>query len=203
LRKAGWIAFREEEGEEHFDAGASAAFAVADHQVAHVYVNDPAKLQDVKAVVEGLDGVERVLDEAGKREMGLDHPRSGELVAVARADRWFTYYYWLDDGKAPDYARTVAIHDKCGYDPVELFVDPKLPLAPLYIATKLLRSKVLNLRTLLDVIPLDASLVKGSHGRPTDDPQHGPVLISSEPRLVTGPKQATDIKQLVLDHVFE
>jgi predicted AlkP superfamily pyrophosphatase or phosphodiesterase len=203
LRKAGWIAFREECGEEHFDAGASVAFAVADHQVAHVYVNDPSQLGDVKALLEGLDGVERVLDDAGKRELGLDHPRSGELVAISRADRWFTYYYWLDDAKAPDYARTVAIHDKCGYDPVELFVDPNIPLAPLYIASRLLRSKVLNLRTLLDVIPLDASLVKGSHGRPTDRPEHGPVLITSAPELVRGPLRAVDVKRVILDHLFE
>ena len=104
------------------------AFAVADHQIAHVYVADPARFPQVKTLVESLPGVERVLDEAGKRECGLDHPRSGELVAIARADSWFTYYYFLDDERAPDFARTVDIHRKPGYDPVELFIDPQLRL---------------------------------------------------------------------------
>ena len=108
------------------DAGASEAFAVADHQVAHVYVRRPERVAEVKRLLEGLDGVERVLDEDGKRAAGLDHPRSGELVAVSRADRWFSYYYWLDDARAPDFARTVDIHRKPGYDPVELFLDPAL-----------------------------------------------------------------------------
>ena len=36
------------------------------------------------------------------------------------------------------------------------------------------------------MIPLDASLVKGSHGRLTDRADDGPVLISSEPALVAG-----------------
>ena len=100
---------------------------------------------------------------------GLDHPRSGEIVAVSRADRWFSYYYWLDDDRAPDYARTVDIHRKPGYDPVELFLDPNIPLPMLKVAWTLLKRK-LGFRSLLDVIGLDASLVKGSHGRITDDP---------------------------------
>ncbi|HLT39958.1 MAG TPA: alkaline phosphatase family protein, partial [Enhygromyxa sp.] len=126
LREAGLIAVREELGEEHFDAGASRAFAVADHQIAHVYVRDPGEIDEVRTLLERLPGVERVLDAAGKRELGLDHPRAGELVAISQADRWFTYYYWLDDRRAPDYARTVDIHRKPGYDPCELFVDPGL-----------------------------------------------------------------------------
>ncbi len=98
LREAGLIAVRPEEfGREILDPGASAAFAVADHQIAHVYVNDRSRIDEVRALLEKLDGVERVLDEAGKREMGLDHERSGELVAISQADRWFSYYYWLDD----------------------------------------------------------------------------------------------------------
>ena len=203
LRDAGLLAWREELGEEHFDAGASQAFAVADHQVAHVYVADPGRVPEIKALLEQLDGVERVLDEDGKREAGLDHPRSGELVAISRADRWFTYYWWNDDRRAPDFARTVDIHRKPGYDPVELFLDPELPLPKLYVAARLVQTKFLGLRRLLDVIPLDDTLVRGSHGRPTDRLEEGPVLISNAPELVgEHPVDATDFKRIVLDHVF-
>ncbi len=202
LREAGHIQFRLEEGEEHLDPGLSEAFAVADHQVAHVYVRDPALVPEIKALLEATDGVERVLDEAGKRAEGLDHPRSGELVAISEADRWFSYYWWLDDRVAPDYARTVDIHSKPGYDPCELFVDPQIPLAPVYLGAKLVRSKLLNLRTLLDVIPLDTSLVRGSHGRPTDDPDAGPVVIARGVAVPANP-HVTDVRDLVLRAVFE
>lgn len=204
LRKAGFIAVRpEEHGREILDAGASSAFALADHQIAHVYVKDPARLAEVRTVLEGLDGVERVWDEEGKRANGLDHPRSGELIAVSEPDRWFSYYYWLDDAKAPDFARTVDIHRKPGYDPVELFFDPDLPLAKLQIGWKLAKRK-LGQRQLLDVISLkDTRLVKGTHGRLTDDPDDGPLVISSAPDLLqNGPVAATAFKQLMLDHVF-
>jgi hypothetical protein len=149
------------------------------------------------------EGVEAVWDEAGKRDHGLDHPRSGELVAVSARDRWFSYYHWLDDDRAPDYARTVDIHRKPGYDPVELFLDPRLRAPKLRIATKLLRRK-LGFRTLLDVIPLDPSLVRGSHGRLTDSPDEGPLFITSEPeRLPPGPAvAAVQVKDTVLAHVF-
>jgi hypothetical protein len=204
LREAGLVAFRQELGEEHFDAGASAAFAVADHQIAHVYVRDRGRIPEIAALLAGVPGIERVLDEEGKRDVGLDHPRAGDLVAIAAADRWFTYYWWTDDRRAPDFARTVDIHEKPGYDPCELFVDPAIPLPKLQIAGRLLRSKVLNLRTLMDVIPLDATLVKGSHGRPTDRLEDGPVALSSERCLVEGePIAATDVRKLVLDHLFE
>jgi predicted AlkP superfamily pyrophosphatase or phosphodiesterase len=154
LRKAGLIAVRPEEfGREILDPGASAAFALADHQVAHVYVNDRSRLGAVRALLERLDGVEQVLDADGKRAAGLDHPRSGELVAISRADRWFSYYYWLDDRLAPDFARTVDIHRKPGYDPVELFVDPEIRLPMLATGWRLAKRK-LGLRTLLDVISL-------------------------------------------------
>ena len=181
-----------------------AAFALADHQLAHVYVQHGARIAEVKALLEGLDGVDLVLDEEGKRAHGLDHPRSGELVAIAKADRWFSYYYWLDDGRAPDFARTVDIHRKPGYDPVELFVDPAIRLPKAAIGWRLAKRK-LGMRTLLDVISLkDTQLVQGSHGRLTDDPEHGPLVISSEAGLLPdGPIPATDFKRLVLAHVFD
>lgn len=204
LRRAGLVSYRVEEGEEHLDPGASAAFAVADHQIAHVYVRDAARIGDVRRVLESLEGIERVLDDAGKRELGLDHPRSGELVAIAQKDRWFTYYWWLDNDRAPDYARTVDIHSKPGYDPAELFIDPSIRVPPLAVGQRLFRSKVLNQRVLLDVIPLDASLVRGSHGRPTDDPADGPLLITDTPALLDGASlPATGVHDLLLRHLFD
>jgi predicted AlkP superfamily pyrophosphatase or phosphodiesterase len=204
LREAGLVAVRPEEfGREILDPGASAAFAVADHQVAHVYVNDRGRINEVRALLEKLDGVEAVLDEVGKRRFGLDHARSGELVAISRADRWFSYYYWLDDRVAPDFARTVDIHRKPGYDPVELFVDPEIALPMAATAWRLAKRK-LGFRTLMDVISPNATkLVKGSHGRLTADPAHGPLVISARADLMPDTEiQATAFKQLVLDHVF-
>jgi predicted AlkP superfamily pyrophosphatase or phosphodiesterase len=203
LREAKLIQVRSELGRELLDPGASEAFAVADHQVAHVYVRRPDRVAEVTQLLESLDGVEAVLDEDGKRAAGIDHPRSGELVALARPDRWFTYYYWLDDSVAPDFARTVDIHRKPGYDPVELFLDPALRAPKVAIGWRLLK-KTLGFRYLMDVIPLDPSLVKGSHGRPTEDAGAGPLVISSEPQLLHAEAiHATDVKDLVLDHVFQ
>jgi len=204
LREAGLIRVRSELGRDVFDAGASDAFAMADHQVAHVYVKDRARIPEVKALLESLDGVEAVLDDEGKRAVGLDHPRCGELVAVAHTDRWFSYYYWLDEARAPDYARTVDIHRKPGYDPVELFIDPEIRVPSLAIASRLARRK-LGLRTLLDVIsPRRTDLVRGSHGRLTDDARDGPMVITSRPELLgDGPLPATGFKDLVLSHLFD
>jgi len=204
LRRAGLVRVRNEQGREQFDAGASDAFAVADHQIAHVYINNPDVLEKTKALLEGLDGVEHVLDEQGKKAWGLDHPRSGELVAISKADRWFSYYYWLDDERAPDYARTVDIHRKPGYDPVELFVDPEIKSPKVAIISRVAKKK-LGFRTLLDVISLkETTLVKGSHGRPTDDPEHGPLVISSNARqLPSGEVDSLDFKDLVLRHIFD
>ena len=202
LRRAGWLRVRDELGREQLDPGASDAFAVADHQLAHVYVARPALVPEVASLLRGLPGVERVLDAAGQRQLGLDHPRSGDLVAIARPDSWFTYYHFLDDDRAPDYARTVDIHRKPGYDPVELFIDPALRFPKLRIARRLAQ-KFLGMRYLMDVISLDAALVKGSHGRPTDRPEDGPLFISTAPELLgDGPVAATDVKRLLLDHIF-
>jgi predicted AlkP superfamily pyrophosphatase or phosphodiesterase len=202
LRQAGWLKVRLELGREQLDAGASDAFAVADHQIAHVYVARPELMADVAACVAALPGVETVLDEAGKRAAGLDHPRSGELVAVAKADSWFTYYHFLDDAKAPDFARTVEIHRKPGYDPAELFFDRKIALPKLAVASRLAK-KVLGMRYLMDVIGLDATVVRGSHGRPTDRAEDGPLFITSAPGLLSdGAVPAAAVKQLLLDHVF-
>lgn len=202
LREAGLLTVREELGREMLDAGASAAFAVADHQIAHVYVKDAGNISQVKILLETLPGIARVLDEEGKRDAGLDHANAGELVVIAEADRWFSYPWWLDDNKAPDYARTVDIHRKPGYDPLELFIDPSIVAPRLKIALKLARRK-LGLRTLMDFIPLDESLVKGSHGRPSDDPAKGAIFITTEPELLPeGEIPAVAVGDLLLAHIF-
>jgi predicted AlkP superfamily pyrophosphatase or phosphodiesterase len=174
LREQGYIQVREELGHELLDAGASKAFAVADHQLAHVYVNDKSCLPAVRSLLGKQSGVEAVLS---KHDMpDLNHPRAGDLIAVAAEKSWFTYYYWLDDRKAPDFARTVDIHRKPGYDPAELFIDPAIRLPVLKVARRLAQKK-LGFRTLLDVIPVDAGLVRGSHGRTNVPADERPVLI--------------------------
>ncbi len=201
LRENNLIAVREELGRELLDFGASIAFAVADHQIAHVYVNDPAYIPKVRSLLEATEGVAQVLDEQGKQAYHLNHPRSGELVAIASPNTWFTYYYWLDDNKAPDFARTVDIHRKPGYDPVELFLDPQIKFPQGKIALKLLK-KQLGFRYLMDVIPLDASLVRGSHGHITTSTNEGPLFITHQTHLVdTNQIEATDVCSLILKHL--
>jgi predicted AlkP superfamily pyrophosphatase or phosphodiesterase len=205
LRKEKLLRVRLEEGLEKLDPGASEAFAVVDHQVAHVYVRRPERIDEVRRLLEKVDGVETVLDGESKRAVGLDHPRSGELVAVARPESWFTYYYWEDDALAPEFARTVDIHRKPGYDPVELFLDPSIRAPFLKIGWTLFK-KTLGFRYLMEVIPLDASLVRGSHGRLVDDPGKSPILVSSEPELLGKDEVEMDphlVKDLLLRHVFD
>jgi predicted AlkP superfamily pyrophosphatase or phosphodiesterase len=201
LREKGFIAVREELGKELLDAGASAAFAVSDHQVAHIYVKNSEQIEQVKDLIEKLPGVERVLDNEGKKEFHIGHDRSGELVAIAKPDSWFTYYYWLDERKAPDFARTVDIHRKPGYDPAELFIDPELRAPKLKVAMTLAK-KILGLRYLMEVIPLDAALVKGSHGRMTNSPAEGPLFITQQKNLLQHPEiSAIDVCSLILKHL--
>jgi predicted AlkP superfamily pyrophosphatase or phosphodiesterase len=195
FREQGWIAIREELGLELLDAGASRAFAVADHQVAHIYVNDPAILNRVREVLERTAGVDMVLGSSEKAKHGMEHTRAGDLIAVAKDDSWFTYYYWLDDAKAPDFARTVDIHRKPGYDPVELFVDPAIRFPMVKIAGKLLRKK-LGFRMLMDLISLDATLVKGSHGRLPADRREYPLLVAPK-GLASSELESTEIFEMI------
>jgi predicted AlkP superfamily pyrophosphatase or phosphodiesterase len=181
FRRHGWLALKDELGLETLDCGASKVFAVADHQVAHIYLNDPTLESKVRALLESEPGVEWVLDRAAQTEWGIHHPRSGDLIAVAAPRSWFTYYFWDDDALAPDFARTVDIHRKIGYDPAELFLDPKISFPQFRIAAFLLRKK-LGLRGLLKVIPLDASLVRGSHGRRPKDESDWPILLLENAR---------------------
>jgi len=203
LREAGLLSLKVDLGREYLDPGASRAFAVADHQVAHIYVRDRRDIPVVREIFAKLPGVEQVLAGEGKRGIGLDHERSGELVLITEASSWFTYYWWLDDAKAPDFARTVNIHAKPGYDPCELFLDPSLKLPKLKIGLTLAK-KICGLRYLMDVIPLDATLVKGSHGRVTDDPAAGPIFMTSEPRLLdAGGIDAAGVYGLLLRHLAD
>lgn len=143
---------------------------MADHQVAHIYVNDTALLNQVRSVVEFTPGVAAVLAEREKLAAGINHPRAGDLIAVAKENAWFTYYYWLDDRRAPDFARCVDIHRKPGYDPVELFLDPKLRAPKLKVAGKLLKKK-LGFRMLMDVVP---STLQWSRARTASAPPTRP-----------------------------
>ncbi len=201
LRNAELLTFREERGREILDCGASAAFAVADHQIAHVYVNDRARIDEVRTALQGLSGVASIYEGEARRMLHLEHDRAGDFVVLSEPDAWFTYYYWLHDARAPDFARTVDIHRKPGYDPAELFLDPSMTLPKLQVAWKLLRRK-LGFRTLLDVIPLDATLVKGSHGaRPASDNEF-PVLITSHAEALAQDRlQAIDVRDVLLDHL--
>ncbi len=197
LRKLDVLSVRVELGRELLDAGDSQAFAVADHQIAHVYVNDPAVMPLVMRELKATPGIAHVYSGETRKIVNLDHPRSGDIIAVAEPDAWFTYYYWLDDSRAPDFARTVDIHRKPGYDPVELFTNA----SKLKIAAKLAKRK-LGFRSLLDVIPLDATLVKGSHGLPPRDPADGPLLISNQPDLLEADHvEATDVAGVILRHL--
>ncbi|MFC5748992.1 nucleotide pyrophosphatase/phosphodiesterase family protein [Actinomadura rugatobispora] len=197
LRRAGLLEVHTQDGMEYLDPWTSRAFAVADHQIAHVYVRDPGDLERVRSLLAELDGVDRVLDDAGKAEAGLDHERSGELVAVAAPDAWFAYYYWLDDARAPDFARLVEIHRKPGYDPAELFMDPADPLVKLRAGLALARKKT-GLRYMMNVVPLNGRMVRGSHGRLPADPADGPVLLCSDPSAARDRYEATEVKDLLI-----
>jgi predicted AlkP superfamily pyrophosphatase or phosphodiesterase len=178
LRRAGWLTVKDELGLELLDPGASKAFAVADHQIAHVYVQNGLPLSEVKALLAREPGVAKVCEpsEFGWTPDTVAGQRAGDLIVLAEPAAWFTYYYWLDDQRAPDFARTIDIHRKPGYDPCELHIDPALRFPKLKILSFLAKKK-LGLRGLLEVVPLDPTLVKGSHGLVTEEPLDQPVYL--------------------------
>ncbi|AIS10787.1 phosphodiesterase [Pseudomonas chlororaphis subsp. aurantiaca] len=202
LRREGLLQVRQSLSWELLDPGASAAFAVVDHQVAHVYVKRAEDVARVKALLQRQPGIEQVLDKPGQRDWQLDHERSGELVAVAAAGYWFDYRYWLDDRLAPDFARTVDIHRKPGYDPLELFIDPAIRFPKLRAARRLLQKK-LGFRYYMDLIPLDTRLVRGSHGRLPASRATGPLLITNCGLSLPDQLPATAVKQLLLQYFLE
>jgi predicted AlkP superfamily pyrophosphatase or phosphodiesterase len=191
FRKNDLLQIRVERGLELLDPGASKAFVVADHQVAHVYINDPSVTNKVKSSLEKVQGIELILDKTAQQNYHIGNARSGDLVLMADAESWFTYYFWLDDALAPDYARAVDIHKKPGYDPVEMFMTSKLRAG-----YKLLRKKI-GLRYVMDVIPLDATLIKGSHGRVATPSEFHPVIISGE--SLNKNISATDVYNVIWD----
>lgn len=199
LRDAELLSLKVDLGREYLDPGPSRAFAVSDHQIAHVYTRDAASRDAAREALSGTPGIAAILDEDGKRAHGLDHERSGDLVLLAESDAWFTYYFWQDDACAPDYARMVDIHKKPGYDPCELYIDPALAFPKLEAAYTLAR-KWLGFRYKMELTPLDATLVRGSHGVAAPIK---PLFMTSEPRFLAGDAlAATDVRDLLLDHVF-
>ncbi|WP_295826462.1 nucleotide pyrophosphatase/phosphodiesterase family protein [uncultured Microbacterium sp.] len=199
LRRAGLLEVYVQDGREQLDPWTSRAFAVADHQVAHVYVPDAADLPRVTALLRGLEGVDEVLDRDAQARYGLDHERSGELVVVAEPGAWFTYYFWLDDERAPEYARGVDIHRKPGYDPAELFFDPADRLAKAKAGVNLAKKK-LGLRYAMSTVPLDPSCVRGTHGRLSSSRRDGPMLLTSDAGLLPDAESlpAAGVRDLVL-----
>ena len=195
FREKGWLSIKDELGHETLDVGGCKAFAVADHQVAHVYVNDSSIHDEVRALLESVDGVDevRTMDGLG---------RAGDFVVVSKPDAWFTYYYWLDDDLAPDFARCVDIHRKPGYDPCELFIDPKIGFPKLRIAKKLIQKK-LGFRMLMDLIPLDADLVKGSHGACPEGEEHWPVVVTQQHEYLPDNQiKSTDVYDIIKAQVL-
>ncbi|MCF2504191.1 alkaline phosphatase family protein [Dyadobacter sp. CY107] len=199
LRNEGLISVRTERWYELLDAGISKAFATADHQIAHVYLNDESVKEQVVNALKKVPGIDLILDREAQKAYHIDHERSGDLVVVAKPDSWFTYYYWLDDAKAPDYAHLVDIHRKPGYDPVEMFMDPKNPLIKLRAGYKLAR-KLMGFRYLMDVIPLDATLVKGSHGSINVPAEYYPICITDS-ALEKTEIQAVDVYDVIWKHL--
>ncbi len=143
LTEKGMLATRTIKNKEYIDFEYSKAFAIVDHQIANIYLNNPEDKTNVKKILENIPKIEMICDDKEKQNLKIDHSRSGDLIAIANKDKWFSYYWWNDDDKAPTFAKTVDIHRKPGYDPLELFVNPQ---------TK--------------SIPFETSLIKGSHGRP-------------------------------------
>lgn len=207
LRREGLLEVYVQDGKEQLDPWTSKAFAVADHQVAHVYVDDASRLARVADLLRAVPGVDEVLDREAQARYGLDHARSGDLVVVAEPGAWFTYYYWLDDARAPEYARGVDIHRKPGYDPAELFFDPADRLAKAKAGLNLVRKKV-GLRYAMSTVPLDASYVRGTHGRLPDSAADTPLILCSEAEIPAsvaalvergGQVPAAAVKGLVLE----
>jgi predicted AlkP superfamily pyrophosphatase or phosphodiesterase len=178
LREAGLLKVNEGEEGENLDMAGSKAFALADHQLSHVFIqdSDPKVTKRVARLFAKQPGIAEVLTGEDLAEYRLDHPRSGDVVLISEPHSWQAYYWWFEDSKAPKFARTVDIHRKPGYDPVELFLDGR---------TK--------------SIPLNANLVRGSHGAPARDSSQRGMLLTSEPGVFLGGQLAdTEVAEIIL-----
>ena len=204
LRKAGLLEIRKSVDWELLDAGGSKAFAVSDHQICHIYVKDKSLIPKVVALFEKEPGQRAILTGDSIKKAGLAHERSGDVILMAEPDSWYTYYYWEDDKLAPDFARCIDIHRKPGYDPVELFLNPKNKFIKLKMAWTLLK-KTLGFRYYMDVIPLLPELVHGSHGTPASDAQEAPLVISNfnAAKPVTDTLPMTAVRDLIYNHVTQ
>jgi predicted AlkP superfamily pyrophosphatase or phosphodiesterase len=202
LRENGLISVKEELGLEVLDPGASIAFAVCDHQLAHIYVKDKDRREEIKEIIKKVEGVDMVWSGKEKEALHINHERAGDIIAMADKDSWFSYYYWFDDKKAPDYAKTVDIHRKPGYDPVELFLNPEIKFPKAKIGMKLIKKK-LGFRTLMDVIPLKAELVKGSHGRKPESKADWAIIIASSFTKENEEIKAVDVFEEIKNKVLE
>lgn len=194
LRQRGLLSVTTNAAGELLDPGTSRAFALCDHQLAHVYVRRNDDVETVAQQLRGIDGIEGVYCGDQRAAIGLDHPRSGEIVCLAAAGTWFAYDYWLDDRLKPDFAHCVEIHKKPGYDPRELFFDPRGGKGR---ALRALIKKKLGLRYLLNPVPLDDTLVRGSHGRLPSRPESGPLLIAPAGIEVPANPQQRDIAGII------
>lgn len=197
LRREGLLEVYVQDGMEYLDPWTSRAFSVSDHQIAHVYVDDVDDLELVRGLCEQLPGVAEALDREQQKKYAIGHERAGDLVLVPEPNAWFTYYYWLDDASAPDFAKLVEIHRKPGYDPAELFMDPN-DRAVKVKAGLALAKKMTGFRYAMKVVPLDPEPVKGSHGIVGNNPEDGPVLLTNAAEPVPGRVPATDVRDLIL-----
>jgi len=194
LREAGLLSVCTNATGELLDPGTSRAFAVCDHQIAHVYCRDPAAQAQAQALLSRLPGIDRVYAGDERAALGLDHARSGELIVMAAAGAWLAHDYWLDPALAPDFARCVEIHKKPGYDPRELVFDAQGGKRRAGVA--LLRKK-LGLRYVMNAIGTDPRVVQGSHGRAAAHPDAGPVIIGSDTRWARAGLTQRDVCSLI------
>jgi len=182
LEKEGLFATRSLGGRLYPDLAGARAFALCDHQIAHIYLSHRSDLEAVKSLIGAVPGVETLLDGDSKKAAAIDHPRSGDLVALARPEAWFDYSWWDDPGAAPDYARTVDIHRKIGYDPLELIPAP-------------------TGRQICD----DPARIKGSHGLIPRNRDEWPLIITSFPDnlYTSAPREiaAIDVATLLMNNL--
>lgn len=204
FRTQNLLEIREERGLELLDAGMCEAFAMADHQIAHVYIKNPNKIEAIAKELASIQGIALILNKEEQIKHHINHHRSGDLVLMADKDHWFTYYYWLDDKKAPDFARMVDIHKKPGYDPVELFTDPEKKFMTTRIIGKLIKKK-LGFRSLLNIIPLNANLVAGSHGSTAVSKDYFPIIACNKAfeNNSQSSLEAVDVFDIIMKEIFD
>jgi predicted AlkP superfamily pyrophosphatase or phosphodiesterase len=137
LWDAGYFTGRNIKGRLYPDLYTSKAFAMVDHQIAHIYLKDKNDLEKTAGVFENVSGVLRILT---RKE--IKHERCGDLIIEAASGCWFAYPWWEKSSQAPDYAGHVDIHNKPGFDPCELFISLWPPMG----------------------ISQDAGRIRGTHG---------------------------------------